>query len=66
MQIDPMGMGRTLFQCTFSVAGMVRLTLRVSFRGLWYLGETLHLGNLHHRGVVKVLKQHVCSVESPE
>ena len=57
MQIDPMGMGRTLFQCTFSVAEMVRLTLRVSFRGLWYLSETLHLGNLHHGGVVKVLKQ---------
>ncbi len=46
MQIDPMGRGRTLFQCIFSVAGMVRLTLRVSFRGLWYLNETLHLGNL--------------------
>ena len=66
MQVDPMRMGQTLFQFIFSVAGIVRLTLRAPFRGLRYLSETLHLGNLHHGRVVKVLKQHVCSVESPE
>ena len=66
MQVDPMRMGQTLFQFIFSVAGIVRLTLRAPFRGLRYLSETLHLGSLHHGRVVKVLKQHVCSVESPE